>query len=430
MLKKLATSLLAVTAGCATSESDGGLRIEGQLLDVADVTHVVAASPQSGKRIVVEPESDGRFALALDLDAQWVVTFADWTKLGKDMQVATLQANSLDAFVAHHATTLDLGSIEVVNGRAYGSLEYGELLAALGLDRETAARMGRSDNLALRYANPDIDNDGTIDGLQHGHDFRLDIAGAFTLTTNGREATVGDLVAGTWNQPGIRYKATTIQAAVPRAMGMNMASGTLVFEEPFFGTALGAETPMVAPGTTIGAPHVKLGEREGMPMIGVVAHGTHDTPTGAYEIRFANGQLTFSDVHAPSAAQLESGKDFAVPFVQIRPTVTGCTVDCDIAGIDLDWRRMTASGWQAASEPQAARIEIAAKLNGKNTYLAANLDAGTTSIEWSEMPVWNTGILQSELAYLGTSEICYVAVSFPSQLGMKMTTSATNPACY
>jgi hypothetical protein len=68
-------------------------------------------------------------------------------------------------------------------------------------------------------------------------------------------------------------------------------------------------------------------------------------------------------------------------------------------------------------------------LDGKSTYLGATLDAGITSFAWSEMPVWNTGILQSELAYVQTSEICFFQLSYASELGMKMAMSVANPAC-
>jgi len=426
MTKTLA-ALLAVTAGCATAEVNDAFVLAGRI-DSARVTHVVATNADTGVHVAVPADAYGRFELALEPGVPWVVTLADWTKVGKDMQVATLHQNGIDAFVAQEPTTLDLGVVEIVDRRAHGTVELDELIDALGVDRETATRMGRTDNLALRYANPDVDNDGTIDALQHGHDFHLDISGAFKLTTNGREATVADLVGATWAAPGIRYAATTIQAVVPRSMGMNMASGTLRFQEPFFGTALGDATPMVAAGYPVGAPHVKVGERDGQQMIGVVAHGTHDAPSGTYNLMFDNGQLTFSDVHVPSAALLSSG-ELAVPFVRIRPTVATCTVDCDIAGIDLAWRSFGDAGWQdSAGEP--SRLEIVTIVNGTRAYLAADLDAGATSLAWSAMPVGNAGITRSELAYVQTSEICYVAVSYRSELGMKMTMSAVNPACY
>jgi len=199
-----------------------------------------------------------------------------------------------------------------------------------------------------------------------------------------------------------------------------------MFEAPFYGSAMGPDTPMVAPGTPIGAPHVRFGELNGTPMIGVVARGSADAPTGAYHVGFDNGHLTFSDVHAPSASSLERATDYAVPFIRIRTADPTCRAECDIGAIELEWRKQTASGWQTV-EAQPARIDMGVRLGGKDTYLGANMTSST--LAWSEMPVWNTGLLDTELAYVQTSEICFFQVSYETDLGMKMTTSVTNPAC-
>lgn len=427
MMKKLA-ALLAVTAGCATAETNGPFHITGRLVDAPSVTHVVAANPTNTDRVVVPLGADGRFDLPVEPGYQWVVTFADWTKGGKDMQVATLQADALDAFVPQGPGSVDLGTVTVADARAHGTVGWRELVGSLGIDEAIAIRMGRTDNLALRYANPDIDNDGTIDGLQHGHDFRLSISGSYTLTTNGHPATVADVVAGTYEQRGIDYAGTTIQTIVPRAMGMEMETGTVTFEEPYYGTMHGEHTAMVEPGTPIGAPEVKFGELGGVAMMGLVARSGENAPSGTYELGFANGQLTFSDVHVPSAAALEGAQGYAVPYIHIRPTVSGCTVDCDIAAIDLEWYRMTEIGWQATGEVQPAKLEVVAMLGGKTTYLTASLDE-QASLAWADMPVSGSGILASELAYVRTSEICFLQVSYASELGMTMAMSVANPAC-
>ena len=425
MMKKLAAAILALS-GCASSETDGAFHVEGRLVDRAGVSHVVASSPSTAKRIVADVAADGSFDIALDPRTQWVLTFTDWKRTGADMQVATLQANGLDALVPQTPGSVDLGNINIKSGRAHGSVNWEELLIALGLDDATATRMGRTDNLALRYANPDIDNDGTIDALQYDHQFRLDISGSFKLTSNGKDATVFDLVNG-YAAAGIRYTGTTIQAVVPRPMTMNMASGKLMFEQPFYGSAMGPSTPMIAPGTEIGAPHVKFGELDGNRFIGVHSRAGKDAPSGAYHFGFDGGHLTFSDVNVPAAQSLESAKDYAVPFLRIRTTDASCKAECDIGALELDWRRMTADGWQPAAA-QPARIDMAVKLNGRSTYLGADLTSA--SLAWSDMPVANTGILMSELAYVQTSEICFVQVSYETELGMKMTTQVANPACY
>src|ERR1041384_7046915 len=110
MMKQVAAALLALTVGCATAETDGAFHLTGRL-EASRVTHVVASNPTTDSRVIVEVAADGSFDLALDPGIAWVVTLADWTKVGKDMQVATLQANGLDAFSPQAAGALDMGTL-------------------------------------------------------------------------------------------------------------------------------------------------------------------------------------------------------------------------------------------------------------------------------------------------------------------------------
>jgi hypothetical protein len=426
MMKNLAAALLAASAGCATAQTDdGAFHLTGRL-DSKQVTHVVASNPVNASRVVVEVLRDGSFDLVLPTGSSWVVTLTDWTKVGKDMQVATLQVNGLDAFAPQTAGMLDMGDVKLSGARAHGTTTWGEVIGALGLDAATAIGMARNDDLALRYANPDIDNDGVIDALQHGHEYKLEISGAFTLENDDRAVTIDDLVAGTYANPSVSYTGTTIQAIVPSAMNMQMHGGTLTFEQPFFGVG---HTPMVEAGTPVGAPHVKFGQLDGHPTMGVVARAGERAPRGVYELGFANGQLTFSDVLVPSQASLESTPDYAVPFVRLQPIDATCTTSCDIAAIDVAWRALGETGWQELDERHAARVDLVAVINGKRTTLGANLD-GVSSLDWTKLPVANTGISTTELARIQTSGICYLAVTYASASGMKMTMSVANPACY
>src|SRR5687767_10671995 len=116
MMKKLAAALLTLSAGCASSEqTDGAFHIEGRLVDASKVTHVVAANPTNAKRVVAKVQADGSFDVALEPGYQWVITFTDWQQVGRNMQIATLQANGLDAFVPQAAGSLDLGTVKVTN---------------------------------------------------------------------------------------------------------------------------------------------------------------------------------------------------------------------------------------------------------------------------------------------------------------------------
>jgi len=432
MMNKLAAILLLSAAGCAT-ENDGALHISGQLADPSQVTHVVAMNPSTGEHVVVDLKSDGevdgRFNIALPTgDGSWVVTFTNANAKGPAMGVATLQTGGLDAFRSKDGGAIDFGTVHFSGRFAHGTVTWDRLESAFGEDQSALELRGKLDNLSLRYANPDIDSNGEIDAIE-GHAFRLDINGTFRMQTAGRDAEVGDLVQGL-RTPTIRYLGTTIEASVPTEMGMNMLSGTVQFEQRFFGTALGPDTPIVEAGMRIGQPHIKFGQLDGSQMVGVVAAGDRNAPNGTYRFGFDNGQLTFTDVVTPSVAALSSPTDYAIPFVRIRPTDAGCRVDCDISSIDLEWMRATAFGWERAESPRDARIEIVAAMGSKRAYLAANLTDGSTSQLWSAMPVANTGLVRNELSYITSSRICYLAVSYTSELGMKMTGQVQNSVCF
>jgi hypothetical protein len=197
-----------------------------------------------------------------------------------------------------------------------------------------------------------------------------------------------------------------------------MSTGTMMFQEPFYGTAFGPETPMIAPYTQIGAPHVKLGALGGDSLIGVVARGGYDVPSGTYEIDFANGALTYTNVFPPSQVVLESAQSYSVPFLHIRPTDTGCVGNCDIDALEVQW----------PTTAKPAHVVMVLHRNGQETALSADLT--DKALAWRDMPVANTGIADYELAYFTTQNICYIAVSYESELGMRMTNQLTNTDCF
>ncbi len=433
MMNKLAALLLAVSAAGCTTENDGALQISGQLTDASRVTHVIASNPTTGERIVVDLKSDGeidgRFSISVPSGSgAWIVTFADADQKGAAMRVATLQTAGLDAFSSKDGGALDFGKVSFSGRYAHGTMTWNRLTEAFGESQSTLTQRAKTDDLGLRYSNPDIDANGVIDALEN-HAYRLDINGSFSLQTDGRDSVIADLVQG-MRAPSLRYVGTTIQAEVPDDMGMNMLTGTLQFEQPFYGTALGTNTPMVQAGVRIGQPHVKFGELFGAKQLGVVATGLRNAPTGTFKFGFDNGQLTFTDVNTPTIDVLSAGADYAVPFVRIRATNAACVTDCDISSIDIEWMSQTSKGWRQVAGPSDAHLDILAGMGSKRVYLAANLTDGATSQTWSEMPVANTGIVRNELSYITTSKLCYLAVSYTSELGMKMTSQVKNPSCF
>jgi hypothetical protein len=274
--------------------------------------------------------------------------------------------------------------------------------------------VGKVDDLALRVSNPDVDGDGKISTSAP----MLEVNGTYRLTRNGSNLTISDLVTGNKTGLAVSYQSTLLSAVVPANKQMAMSTGTMMFQEPFYGTAFGPETPMIAPYTQIGAPHVKLGALGGDSLIGVVARGGYDVPSGTYEIDFANGALTYTNVFPPSQVVLESAQSYSVPFLHIRPTDTGCVGNCDIDALEVQW----------PTTAKPAHVVMVLHRNGQETALSADLT--DKALAWRDMPVANTGIADYELAYFTTQNICYIAVSYESELGMRMTNQLTNPDCF
>lgn len=389
MMTKLAAAMFVVATGCASEPTDGDLHVSGRIAD-ARVTHVVAVNTASGARTIVEVQH-GAFDIALAQGEQVLLTAADATKKGRDMFIGTIDASSArHTFNPTHGGELDLGTVK------------------------PGLVVGKTDDLALRVSNPDIDGDGQISNNAP----MLEVNGTYTLTRDGRPLTVSDLTVGDKTNVRVRYESTLVSAVVPASKQMAMSTGTMMFEEPFYGTAFGPETPMIAPFTQIGAPHVKLGSLAGDSLIGVVARGGFNVPSGTYEIDFANGALTYTNVFPPSQAALESAQSYSVPFLHIQPAVKGCIANCEIDALELQW--------PATAKP--AHVVMVLHRNGKETALSA--DMTDKAIAWHDISVAKTGLSDRELAYFTTQNICYVAVSYESELGMRMTNQLSNPDCF
>lgn len=388
MMTKLAAAMFVVASGCASMSTDGDLHVSGRIADT-HVTHVVAVNTATGARDVVEL-ANGSFDIMLAPGQQYLLTAVDATKKGRDMFVGTLDAGALHTFNPTQGGELDLGTVK------------------------PTLVTGKLDDLALRLSNPDIDGDGVIASEAP----MLEVSGTYTLTRGGNDLSISDLVAGNKTDLHVKYLSTMVSATVPARMNMAMSTGTMMFEEPFYGSALGPQTPMIAPYTQIGAPHIKFGEVGGDHLIGVVARGGFEVPSGAYEIDFANGALSYINVFPPSTAVLESAQSYSVPFLRIHPTQAGCVGNCDIDSLELQW--------PGAAKP--AHVDIVLRRNGKDTALAADLTSN--ALAWRDMSVANTGIADYELAYFTSQSICYVAVSYESELGMRMTNQVTNPDCF
>lgn len=420
-------AVLAVLAGCA-AESDGAFHVVGRLADPSAVTHVIAWNADSGERIAIDLKADGlpdgELDIALAPGGGWGITFANAERSGAAMRVATLRVGELDTLWPQAAGLVDLQTITFSDATATGTTAAADIVAALGLSAEAAEDIGRTDDLALRYSNPDVDDDGVLDAVQ-GHAYTLGFGARFRLQHANRDLEVADLVRAT-TPSGLRLLGTDIIVGAPH--GVSVSGATFQFDESFYGTALGPDTAAVPARTPIGAPHVRFGS-EGSRIVGLVASPERDIPRGSYQIDLADRTLTFSDVRPPRTTMLEAASAHAVPLLRVRPTTADCAHDCSIAALDLSWWRASAFGWMAAPAPLDARIDVVALLHGKRVVLAADLRDAASSVAWQDMSTKGAGMLYHELAYISSADLCYIAVSYQSELGMQMTSQTTNPAC-
>ena len=384
-MQRIALPLL-LAAGC--TDAGTSFRVTGRVASDAPVTHIVATAPLGGGnvRIAAPVDSDGAFDLELTPDHPWHLAFADAKQSGSQMLRGSFQANSLDVLLPAQPGWLDLDRVTVQNGIAYSNIAYTSLLAQLGMDGETAARIGRADDLAARYANPDIDGDGILDALQPERDFRLDVTGSFQPRVAGRALMISDLVANT-APDAIHYAGTTVHASIngeaqPVA---NIASGMSGMARASF---------------------------------------ANNTTTDTYRVQVGGAMLTFTDVHLPSAGALAAGEDMLVPRIHLVPATDHCTGDCPVASVDVSWLRATPDGWVdampgelAAARPPSATAVVAAPDGTRQTVNLPFTSAIDASAPW-QAGVWS-------------GQICSLALAYDDQLGMRLTSEVvgTSTAC-
>jgi hypothetical protein len=414
-MKQIAIAVV-VLGGCAAASQDPDFHMVGH---VDGATHVVAstASHLAVQKIATPVAANGSFDLALAPGYAWSISFVDSHQIGSAMLVGSLAADDVDAFAPAAAGGVDLGNVTFTD-RAHPSIATGDLVAALGM----AAHPGPTDDLATRYANPDVDNDGVLDALQPDRDFRLDFLAKAQLTNGGHVATIDDLVRG-MSYIGVAYIQTGIVVSLPPlrdAVDHRLEGALMAFTTPYYGTYEGAATPVTAPGSAIGAPELKLGTVDGYPTIGAFARGGFDLPRGDYTVALRDQVLTFSDVRPPHANELEG--DVLVPVVQLVTAAPGCLADCPLASIHAEWMGHTDGGWNTvAAIGHGAHIAI---VRTDGSTLAADLPATPTSeIAWQAM---STTMTPAEMAAITTSQLEYIQLTYDDELGMHVTAQISN----
>ena len=429
--------VLALVAGC-TENTDTAFHVRGRLEHTRSITDVVATTPShiAHRRVAAPVSEDGSFELSLEPGNAWVVTFANGLEVGPAMQVGTLRLGSLDALVPQAAGDLDLGTVTLHDGRiATSDVAWSEVLSTLGLDDITAERIGASDDLARRYANPDIDGNGVLDAREPERDIRLDFYTEVTLTVDGRDFGLDDLLHS--HRPadiGSRSFGTEMLVGMPSALTpMEPRQATFTFEQPFYGTDQGPDTPAVAAGSPVTEPHVLQGTVDGYPVAALYARSGRNVPHGTYEYALADTRLTFTDVDMPGDAAMGAALPLVVPFLRFVPRTQDCVTDCTLLAIEYSWMRRTYEGWlpaTAAEVPQRATFDMLIwSPSGTSQYAALDLPAGPSgSIAWDGRATIRDGVSTMDLATVTTGQLCGVGVVYTNQIGIRTASQVANPA--
>lgn len=130
-------------------------------------THVVGINTETNEKSVTEVESNGKFELPIEVNSPWVFTYVNEDETGADMLVSKFGSNALDTIAPlEDASDIALGTVDASAATATTTASASSLLADMGLSSAGAETLGAVDDIGLRYANPDVDNNGKIDALE------------------------------------------------------------------------------------------------------------------------------------------------------------------------------------------------------------------------------------------------------------------------
>jgi hypothetical protein len=398
------------------------------------VDHVVAVTPSSTtqRRAVATVGADGSFSLDIDAASPWVLVFVDSTRVGADMIAGVFGAGTLDALTPTATGAFDLGDVTVADGEAAAGVSYADLLTALGLDAAAAYYLGAIDDVCLRYVNPDIDGDGLLDALEDkDHHFLLDFHVQRAMLEDGVPVTIADLV-GRFLDPDLTESAfggTGVYVSVPSEIWSgprDEAAMTFSADLHYQGDA-GAETAVA--GTPVTGADLIDNDFGDMRGVGVAAAPGFDMPQGTYQAALGTSTFTFTSVATLTDAELASAEGTLLPFARFAPLDPNCVEACQIAALDVEWRKRTSDGWILATE---AELALTVGMDGGFVSLLVGSDTSiqsigmqlpavqpTASVAWDAANAFLFGIDAEAFAALTTDQLCHFGLSYDDRLGMR-----------
>lgn len=316
------------------------------------------------------------------------------------------------------------GEITCETGEATSDQNHETLLGDLGLDDETAETIGDQDDVARRYSNPDVDNDGSVDCGSSSKKFQLDFHVRFNMFEGSQNATISDLIGDFLSSTTTdsEYESTGIYVSYPTTFS-TVETGSVTFVDSAVVTQEGGN---VAAGTATSA--VTTNNFTGYKGFGPNLTNASELPDG--EIRFSVGSqtLTFSDVATPSLAKLNAPTGRIFPFIRFNLDTAGCTTSCTLSGVSYQWMKKTETAWTLASLEE---LELLVKADSGTISIKVDGDEAKTigitipetalegTIAWEATSANLSGVSTSEFDSLITTQICGLGLSTDDKLGLR-----------
>ncbi len=425
-----------------SSDTSTGFAVSGTLqsLDVSlnkslatgTITDIMAVSPETGgascKKASVD--SSGSFSIKIDGKKPWFLYFLDSAKQGMLMFMGRLRASStLDTFTPASTTgSVDVGTVTVdaENEVAEYSKTESEITSGLGLDSDTVDTIKGVDDIARRYGNPDMDNDGAVDcnsETEVAASYFLDFHIRFDMKTSGNNAKVTDILDNYLTDSVVpSYNSTGVYVAYPTSYS-SISTGSVTFVDSAVTTEEAGTLPANTATSSVTTTH--FGDYYSW---GVNLPTTSETVTGDVKYAFGDKTLTFPDVQMPALARLQSPTGRTFPFIKFNKTDANCTSNCTIASFEYKWMKKTATGWTDATLSEVSLLIASGGIgfryalednSTKYINLSFSTEATSASVEWLPANFSLENVSSAEFQNLYISQICHIGLSHSDKFGMK-----------
>ncbi len=393
------------------------------------VTDVMIVSPTASDKSckTTEVDSSGNFQFTLEQGKPWYFLFFDHFKRGPSMFLGRFYSSALDTFAPTSSSgNMDLGRVQIdaSTGTATSEKSYDTIVSGLGLSQETATSIGKMDDMARRYDNPDVDNDGQADCGQSNQNYMLDFHVRFNMMVSGRNVDINNIIGQFFSETNTTasYTGTGIYVSYPQTFS-SLDTGSVTFVDK---TVTTSEAGFLPANTKTSL--VTTNNFSSFKGFGPNTTATSELPSGTILFSVGDKTLTFSDVQTPSLAEITAPTGRIFPFIRLNKTSSSCTTHCTLSGVSYQWMEKMETGWQKVGLEELGMVVaknggfISFRVNN-NSNKTVGITIPKTSVEgtisWDPSKATLSGVGNSEFQNLETSQICHFGLSYDDQLGIR-----------